>query len=60
MDKNAQDLIDKLLDYTPENRIGFKSFHTLKKHSFFAEINFVKLIDKRLQIPSIELISNSS
>lgn len=40
MDCDARDIIDKLLDYTPENRIGFISYDDLKTHPFFNGIDF--------------------
>lgn len=36
----AQDLIVKLLDKKPENRIGFEDMEDLKNHPFFKGINF--------------------
>jgi hypothetical protein len=39
----AQDLIVKLLDKTPEKRIGFEDFDDLKNHPFFKGIYFDKM-----------------
>jgi len=39
----AQDLIEKLLDKTPEKRIGFEDFDDLKNHPFFKGIYFDKM-----------------
>jgi serine/threonine protein kinase len=51
MDSDAQDLIDKLLDYTPESRIGFRSYEELKDHPFFIGIDFEKLGKKQVTVP---------
>ena len=40
MEKEAIDLIDKLLDYIPENRLGMKGIQELKNHPYFHDINF--------------------
>lgn len=40
MDRNAQDLIDKLLEFEPYNRLGYKDYNKLKAHPFFEGIDF--------------------
>jgi len=44
MDKDAKDLIDKLLDYNPEKRLGYNNFFQLKTHAFFSDIDFKRLL----------------
>jgi len=51
LDSDAQDLIDKLLAYTPENRIGFRSYEELKDHPFFIGIIFGDLSQKKVCVP---------
>ena len=48
MDRDARDLVDKLLDMVPENRLGFRSFEDLKSHQFFKDIDFSLLAEKKL------------
>lgn len=46
LDKDAKNLIDRLLDYVPENRIGMRAdlgFDEIKMHPFFADIDFEAL-----------------
>lgn len=51
LDPDARDLIDKLLDYTPENRIGMSGYEELKTHPYFMGIDFQKLEEKKLPVP---------
>eukprot|EP00347_Sterkiella_histriomuscorum_P006028 403354346 len=54
IDKNARDLIDKLLDFEPYNRLGYRDYNQLKAHPFFSGINFDLLKTKTLQVPDFE------
>ena len=58
MNPDAQDLIDKLLDYNPESRIGYSSYDELKDHPFFVGIDFEKLQLKQLQVPDSYHLTN--
>lgn len=46
IDKDAANLIDRLLDFIPENRIGMKSknpfdaYSEIKEHPYFSEIEW--------------------
>jgi len=46
LDTHAIDLINKLLDYAPENRLGMKSnnpfegYNEIKNHPFFSDVDF--------------------
>lgn len=66
MDPNARDLIDKLLDYNPENRLGMKVnladncanyYEEIKMHPFFSDIDFEALANKTLKIPCFDILS---
>jgi serine/threonine protein kinase len=67
MDKDATDLIDKLLDYAPENRIGMKSknpfdgYSEIKEHPFFSDIDFSQIESRTMKLPCcIDLFSTHS
>jgi hypothetical protein len=51
MDKDSKDLIDKLLDYTPENRIGLSNYEELRSHPYFKGIDFKRLEERKLPVP---------
>jgi hypothetical protein len=51
LDANTRDLIDKLLDYTPENRIGMQGYNEIKRHPYFKNIDFKKLEARQLVVP---------
>lgn len=51
MDKHSRDLIDRLLDYNPDNRIGVNGYDELKAHPYFKGIDFEKLKEKSLPVP---------
>jgi serine/threonine protein kinase len=48
MENDTKDIIDKLLDYTPENRLGVSSYDELKAHPYFKGIDFTLLQNKKL------------
>jgi hypothetical protein len=56
MDPHAVDLINKLLDYVPENRLGMKSnnpfegYDEIKKHPFFADVDFHAIDERTLRL----------
>jgi hypothetical protein len=65
MDKDAKDLIDKLLQYIPEQRIGmrgfeFEGYQEIKSHSFFADIDFNALEMRTIKVPCFDLFSQTS
>lgn len=43
LDAATKDIIDKLLDYTPENRLGMNNYSELRAHPYFKGIDFDKL-----------------
>jgi hypothetical protein len=60
MDKNARDLIDKLLKPNPYERIGYSSYAELKMHPFFDGIDFDKLNKREVDIPQPKRFSSGS
>jgi serine/threonine protein kinase len=48
LDKNAADLINKLLASNPTERIGYSSYQELKDHPFFEGIDFEDLARGKL------------
>lgn len=57
--KEAQDLIQGLLDRDPTTRIGSNSGITeLKQHPFFASINFDLVYQRKISAPFIPLIKS--
>lgn len=57
MSKGAENLLHKMLEKNPESRIGAKNIGVLKKHIFFAEINWDKLSKKQYLPPKLKLRS---
>jgi serine/threonine protein kinase len=59
LDKDAKDLIDKLLEIVPGNRIGLKNgsfdeincYQEIKSHPFFSDIDFNALSERKLPVP---------
>ena len=49
----AKDLILKLTVTNPKKRIGFNGADEIKSHSFFSEVNFDKVINKKVKPPFI-------
>jgi hypothetical protein len=49
MSKEAQDLINRILQIKPEDRLGhnLKSIQVLKQHPFFDGIDFAKVSQKK-------------
>jgi hypothetical protein len=43
LDVETRDLIDRLLDYTPENRLGMNGYDEVKNHPYFKGINLGSL-----------------
>ena len=52
MDKDAQDIVDSLLDIRPFNRIGMQGYDELKNHPYFKGMDFNKLEKRKLTVPS--------
>lgn len=55
MDSDARDLIDKLLDYNPEKRLGYNNFYQLKSHLFFTDVDFQKIYRRDIIAPNLEV-----
>ena len=55
MDKDASNLIKKLLDPTPEHRLGLKSYKDLKSHPYFKCIDFEMIRARKLPVPCQEV-----
>ena len=51
MDKDAKDLIDKLLKINPYERIGFSSYNDIKTHPFFGDTDFDKVQRREIEVP---------
>jgi serine/threonine protein kinase len=54
LSREAQNLLHKMLEKNPEARIGAKSINVLKKHIFFADINWDKLLMKKYIPPKLK------
>ena len=59
LESNARDLIDKLLDFNPENRIGLKSYDEIKKHPYFKGVNWKHLGDKKIKVPCQDVLTSA-
>lgn len=57
-DKNAQDLIDKLLAYNPIQRLGYASMNDLREHPFFREIDFDFIEKEEMGIQLVTYFEN--
>lgn len=63
MDTSAVDLINKLLDYAPENRLGMKSnnpfegYEEIKKHPYFADVDFQAIEARTMKLPCFDIFS---
>jgi hypothetical protein len=63
IDSHAVDLINKLMDYVPENRLGMKSnnpfegYDEIKKHPFFADVDFSGIEARTLRLQCFDLFS---
>jgi hypothetical protein len=59
-------LINKLLDYAPENRLGMKSnnplegYNEIKNHPFFADVDFVGIESRTLRLQCFDLFSTNT
>lgn len=57
LDSDAKDLIDKLLDMVPDNRLGMRNsltdggYHDLRNHPYFADLDFKALEERTLRVP---------
>ncbi|EGR30983.1 protein kinase domain protein [Ichthyophthirius multifiliis] len=59
LSKECMDIVIKLLQKNPEERLGYKDVQDIKNHPFFKEINFDDLIQKKIQAPTIPKINNN-
>jgi serine/threonine protein kinase len=46
MTPEAHDLINKLLTTDPQKRLGYKNINEIKKHPFFAEIDWDHIMEE--------------
>lgn len=49
MDRDARDLLAKLLDRDPAKRLGANGAAEIKSHRFFETIDWKKLLQKKIQ-----------
>ena len=49
--RNAKDLLRKLLDRDPSRRLGSKGAQEIKDHPFFDEIDWKKLMARKITPP---------
>ena len=56
--KNAKDLIEKLLNSNPRERIGYNSSEEIMKHDFFKDIDFDKVLQREYKPPFIPKLDN--
>lgn len=49
----AQDLLKRMLKKDPEERLGYNDVSVLKKHMFFAEIDWDRLYTKQYKPPRL-------
>ena len=56
--KNAKDLIEKLLNSNPRERIGYNSSEEIMKHDFFKDIDFDKVLKREYKPPFIPKLDN--
>lgn len=59
MDSNAKDLINKLLKLNPFERLGYANYGDLKSHPFFEGIDFEKLNNREVELPSPKRVINN-
>jgi serine/threonine protein kinase len=59
-DKDAMDLVDKLLAYNPMERLGYSSMQELREHPFFKDIDFDKLDKQEIDIPLLDFFQELS
>ena len=43
VESEAVNLIKKLLEYSPESRLGLKNFKDIREHPYFKNINFEQI-----------------
>ena len=59
LSEEAKDLIRKLLEKNPKKRLGSQSgIEEIKKHPFFASINFDAVLEKKVKAPFIPDLKN--
>ena len=60
MDHHSRDLIDKLLQLNPYERLGYASYAELKMHPFFDGVDFDKLNNREIDLPQPKRFSSNS
>lgn len=55
---NARDIIEKLLEINPNERLGFNGTDEIKKHPFFANVNFEQIQNKQYKPPFVPHLKN--
>ena len=55
---DCQNLIEGLLEKCPEKRLGFNGSNSIKNHSFFSNINWNFLYEKKINPPFIPFIKS--
>ncbi len=66
LDKDAANLIDRLLDYIPENRLGMKSsnpfegYNEIKQHPFFSDVDWAGVESRSLKPPCFDLFTGTN
>lgn len=55
---NARDIIEKLLEINPNERLGFNGADEIKKHPFFANVNYDAIMNKQYKPPFIPQLKN--
>ena len=61
LSEEAKDIIQKLLEKSPKNRLGSKGgIEEIKKHPFFAKIDFNLIEQKKVQAPFVPEVNKDS
>jgi serum/glucocorticoid-regulated kinase 2 len=57
--ETLKDLLNKLLNKKPEERLGYQNgFEDIKKHEFFKDYNFEELLSKKIEAPYKPIIDD--
>ena len=58
IDKTARNLIDRLLEPNPTDRLGVNGYKELKTHPFFEDLDFEHLENREMEVPGIDTFLN--